>query len=388
MRKQVIILGGGAAGLMCAIEAGKRGRSVLVLERSERIGNKILISGGGHCNFTNLRVSSENYLSQNPNFCKSALARYAPEDFISMIERHGIRYHEKKLGQLFCEGSAKEIVRMLERECREVGVEIRTSVDVLEVLQTKNFEVRTASENFQTESLVVATGGLSLPKLGATDLGYRLAYQFGLTLVKRRPGLVPFTFIGEDLKFFSELSGVTLPVKVRCEEISFEENLLLTHRGLSGPAILQISSFWNEGHEIEIDLLPGIRGEEWLLEQRSMAANRWETMFKRWPSRFTKAWCSRFFPPKELTQWRSDQLREAGRLLNNWRLVPMGTEGYHTAEVTMGGVDTRELSSQTMESRKVRGLYFIGEVTDVTGWLGGYNFHWAWASGHAAGMVV
>ena len=389
MKRQVIVIGGGAAGLMCAIEAGKRGRSVLVLEHNERLGKKILISGGGRCNFTNLNVGAANFVSTNPDFCKSALARYTSVDFLQLVEKHGITWHEKKLGQLFCDFSSRQIVAMLEAECREAGVEIRVNCRVENVRPGARFALATSLGEFECESLVVATGGLSFAKLGATDFGYRLAQQFGLPLAPARPGLVPLTFGEEDQRVFSELSGVSLEARVSTGGTSFRENILFTHRGLSGPAILQISNYRQEQGDqgaISIDLLPDQSARELLLAQERKELKT--VLGQVLPQRFAEAWCGRYAPSRPLNQISRRELEEIAARLHHWEIVPAGTEGYAKAEVTLGGVDTRALSSKTMEAREVPGLYFVGEVVDVTGWLGGYNFQWAWASGHAAGQFA
>lgn len=394
----VIIIGAGAAGLMCAIAAGRRGKSVVVLERGARVGAKILISGGGRCNFTNLYAGPENYLSSNPDFCKSALARYKPDDFIALVERHGIKYHEKKLGQLFCDHSSRDIVEMLRRECDDAGVEIKTGADVTSVRRVEtdgSFEVITPRETFSTKKLVVATGGLSLPKLGATDFAYRIARQFGLNLIAVRAGLVPFTFGGAELEFCRALSGVSVPCKARVEDkaeksrsAEFAEHFLFTHRGLSGPAMLQVSSFWQAPTEVRINLFPEGDARAWFEENRASGMRLDTLLAKRLPERFSTAWTASLAPLRPVRNYSSAELDDIARRLENWSLRPAGTEGYATAEVTVGGLDTRELSSKTMEVRKVPGLHFIGEAVDVTGWLGGYNFQWAWASGHVCGQSV
>ncbi len=395
MHYEVVVIGAGAAGLMCAIEAGKRGRSVLVLERNDRVGRKILISGGGRCNFTNLYASPDQFISDNPNFCRSALASYTPDDFIALVEQYGIAYHEKKLGQLFCDGSASQIVHMLVQECVSAGVEIRCDCEVWDVRRlesdedaTRRFELETSLGDFACESLVVAAGGLSIPKIGATDLALRLAEQFGVATRPTRPGLVPLTLDGDDLAFAAALSGVSLDVVVRCGGQSFRENLLFTHRGLSGPAILQASSYWREGEPIELDLLPDEPAVEFLDAHAEDARSLITILGERWPRRFAQAWCIRYSPNGHVGAMTDRQRTELAQRLNGWRLWPSGSEGYTKAEVTLGGIDTRELSSRTMEARRVSGLYFIGECVDVTGWLGGYNFQWAWASGYAAGQAV
>jgi predicted Rossmann fold flavoprotein len=394
-----VVIGAGAAGLMCAIVAGKSGKSVVVLERGERIGAKILISGGGRCNFTNLNARPENYLSSNPDFCKSALARYKPEDFIALVERHGIAYHEKKLGQLFCDGSSRDIVEMLRQECDDAGVEIKTGADVTAVRRMESdgtFEVVTPRETLSAKRLVVATGGLSLPKLGATDFAYRIARQFGLNVLPVRAGLVPFTFGGQDLEFCRALSGISAPCSARILEgrspdrpfPEFAEHFLFTHRGLSGPAMLQVSSYWQAPAEIRLNLFPGEGARAWLEENRSSGMRLDTLLARRLPERFASAWTASLAPLRPVRNYSSKELDDIARRLENWTLRPAGTEGFPTAEVTVGGIDTRELHSKTMEARKVPGLHFIGEAVDVTGWLGGYNFQWAWASGHACGEAA
>jgi predicted Rossmann fold flavoprotein len=382
----VIILGAGAAGLMCAIEAGRRGRRVAVLERAERIGKKILISGGGRCNFTNLHCRPENFISANPHFAKSALARYTPADFIALVEKHGIAYHEKTLGQLFCDGSAQQIVGMLEAECRAAGVRIQTNVNVDQVSREEGFLLRAGGDEFHAESLVVATGGLSIPKMGATGFGYDLARQFGLKIVEPRPALVPFTLNQNEAVHFCDLAGVSAEVVASIGAQSFREKMLITHRGLSGPAILQISSYWKPGQPVSLDLAPD---RELTAELRDPKARRDLASAKAafraaLPSRFAERWLD-VYPPHG---WSNHALDELERFAHNWQIIPSGTEGYAKAEVTAGGVDTNELSAKTMESRKVPGLYFIGEVVDVTGHLGGFNFQWAWASGFSAGQAA
>jgi predicted Rossmann fold flavoprotein len=390
-RYDVVIVGGGAAGLMCAIEAGKRGRRVLVIERSGQIGKKILISGGGRCNFTNLHVTPENFLSANRHFCKSALARYSPADFIAMVERHGIAYHEKECGQLFCDLSAKLIVTMLADECRQAGARIDVNGLVTSVeREGEGFRIETGGGPIHGQSLVVASGGLSIPKMGATNFGYELAKQFGHSVVPTRPALVPLTFSADDLARYRDLSGIGLPVEASCGGQSFSGPMLFTHRGISGPAILQISSYWKHGAELRINLLPRIDGAEWLLERQQSrpAAELKSVLGERLPKRLAQRLSEIQFDSRPLRQYRAAELRQVAVQLQNWAFQPIGTEGYRTAEVTAGGINTDELSSATMESKKVPGLYIIGEVADVTGHLGGFNFQWAWASGHAAGQVV
>lgn len=389
MRKyNVTILGAGAAGLMCAIGAGKRGRSVVVLERNEKIGEKIRISGGGRCNFTNVSTDHEHYISENPHFCRSALARFTPDDFIALVQKHGIPYHEKKLGQLFCDQSSREIISMLEKECADAGVEIVVGCRVSEVLKEQRFVVTTDKGVFESDSLVIATGGLSIPKLGATDFGYRLAKRFGLDITHTKPGLVPLTFSKDDISFFSELSGVSVEAIVSCNGHSFRENILFTHRGLSGPSVLQISSYWNRGDAISINLSPDVDLLEYLKEKHQSVAELTTVLSGVLPHRLVKQWCERYVPTKPVLHYSFKELASIADRLHDWKVVPQGTEGYSKAEVTCGGVDTNELSSKTMEAKKVPGLFIIGEVVDVTGHLGGYNFQWAWASGFVAGEYV
>jgi len=380
-----LILGAGAAGLLCAIEAGKRARRVAVLERADRIGKKILISGGGRCNFTNLHCRTENFISSNEHFAKSALARYTPADFIALVEKHRIPYHEKTLGQLFCDRTAEDITNMLEAECRAAGVQIFLNCRVHEVQRTTQFIVHTEASQFHSPTLVVATGGLSIPKMGATAFGYDLARQFGLNIVTTKPGLVPFLLGGKDYKLYSDLAGVSAEVIASANHHAFREKMLITHRGLSGPAILQISSYWDKGHSIQIDLAPGreIAPAIRAAKVRNLTAAR-AAFLGILPKRFAERWLEANAPPN----WTNDSLAQLEKHAHQWVLTPAGTEGYEKAEVTAGGVDTEELSSKTMETKKVRGLFFIGEVVDVTGHLGGFNFQWAWASGAAAGRSL
>jgi hypothetical protein len=384
----VIVVGGGAAGLMCAIEAGRRGRRVRVLERNAEVGRKILISGGGRCNFTNTGTAPGCFLSENPDFCRSALARYGPGDFLAKIERHGIAWHEKKLGQLFCDGSARQVVAMLVAECAEAGVEIRCGVEVEAVRREDGFALDTSCGPLACASLVVATGGLSIPKLGATDFALRLAGRLGLAVTETRPGLVPLRFAGDELAFCAPLAGVSLDVATRCGAASFRENVLFTHRGLSGPALLQVSSYWRPGDEIALDLLPDASAAELLADARARGRGLVRVLAERQPRRFAQAWAERFGPSRPLAELSRRELEALAERLHGWRLRPSGSEGFAKAEVTVGGVDTRELSSRTLECRRLPGLYFVGEAVDVTGWLGGYNFQWAWASGFAAGQVA
>jgi predicted Rossmann fold flavoprotein len=384
----VIIIGAGAAGLFCAIEAGKRGRRVLVLEHSDRVGKKIAISGGGRCNFTNVHTNPDNFLSANPHFCKSALARYPPSEFISLVEKHGIAWHEKKLGQLFCDGSSQQIIDLLLSECQTAGVEIRCGCQVVKVQKGDSFSVLTNQGSLDTSALVIATGGLSIAPLGATDFGYQIARQFGLRIEEPRPGLVPFTLTSRMLKELTKLSGVSLDAVVRCDNKDFRENILFTHRGLSGPAILQISSYWKPGTPISIDVLPDEDVLGMLTAEQNSDIGLASLLSRHLPKRFAEVWCQLFAASRPLKQYKSAELAEIAERLHEMRITPAGTEGFRKAEVTAGGVSTTELSSQTMEATRVPGLYFIGEVVDVTGQLGGYNFQWAWASGYAAGQVV
>jgi predicted Rossmann fold flavoprotein len=388
MKFDVTVIGGGAAGLMCAIEAGRRGRRVLVLEHNERVGRKIEISGGGRCNFTNVNTTANNFVSRNPHFAKSALARYTPADFVALVERHRIAYHEKKLGQLFCDESSRRIIEMLISECDAAGVRVETNCRVGEVQRDGLFVLQTNRGAFESESLVVATGGLSIPKLGATDFGYRLARQFGLKIIEPVPALVPLTLAPRDLASFGALSGVSVPSVVGCGPVEFAENILVTHRGLSGPAILQISSYWSRGRSLSIDLLPGTDARALLESKRASGAELSTLLGVHLPKRFAQVWRQLFAPPRPLRTFTDAEVEAVAALLHDWRVRPAGTEGFQKAEVTKGGVCTDELSSKTMEARRVPGLYFIGEVVDVTGQLGGYNFQWAWASGHAAGQYV
>jgi len=421
----VIVIGAGAAGLFCASEAGKRGRKVLVIEHADRVGKKIAISGGGRCNFTNTGTSPDNFVSRNPHFCKSALARYTPADFIALVEKHGIAYHEKKLGQLFCDGSAQQIIDMLLRECHDAAVEIRCGCEVHRVVHRvdrhgpvaeRSFMLQTNQGTFHSSSLVIATGGLSIAPLGATDFGYRIARQFGLRIEETRAGLVPLTLPAQILKALAALSGVSIDALVTCPQSpsspSFRENILITHRGLSGPAILQVSNYWRPGESISINLLPdedvmeviaaariierdsapgSAQGATQGATKTSGHSSRIElvNLLSRYlPRRFAQAWCDLYGASRPLKQYNGKELQEIADNIHRLQLTPAGTEGFRKAEVTVGGVSTADLSSQTMEARRVPGLYFIGEVVDVTGQLGGYNFQWAWASAFAAGQVV
>ena len=382
----VIILGGGAAGLMCAIEAGKRGRRVVVLEHADRLGKKILISGGGRCNFTNLECRAENFISGNPHFAKSVLARYAPADFIALVEKHRIPYHEKTLGQLFCDRSAGDILGMLEEECSSAGVTFFLNTKIGGVRRSTEFLVQTANGEFHARALVVATGGLSIPKIGATSFGYDVARQFGLKIREPWPGLVPLVMDTEDRSRYCDLTGVSTEVTASCLRQEFREKMLITHRGLSGPAILQISSYWKKPREIRIDLAPGKELTEVFRDAktpRTLTTLRAE-LRTALPARLADRWLELHAP----AAWTNTALADFERQAHAWTIMPAGTEGYEKAEVTAGGVDTDELFAKTMECRKVPGLYLIGEVVDVTGQLGGFNFQWAWASGAAAGREV
>jgi predicted Rossmann fold flavoprotein len=386
----VAVIGAGAAGLMCAIEAGKRGRRVLVVEHNPQIGRKILISGGGRCNFTNLHTRPENFHSANPHFAKSALARYGPADFVRLVERHHIPYHEKTLGQLFCDRSAGDITGMLEVECAAARVRIDTGRAVRKVSAAAGFVVETTDGDFRASSLVISTGGLSIPKIGATPFGYSIARQFGLRVVDCRPALVPLTFGREDQEQFGGLAGVATEVLASAATRQFREKMLFTHRGLSGPAILQASSWWKPGERLEIDLLPGIDLAD-ILRQCRAAGDRSQvrTVASRFlPKRLADRWFEVHPPSQPVVSLGDREIAAISDALHQWRIQPAGTEGYGKAEVTAGGVDTAELSSKTLESKKVPGLYFVGEVVDVTGDLGGFNFQWAWAAGYSAGQYV
>jgi predicted Rossmann fold flavoprotein len=386
----VVILGAGAAGLMCAIEAGKRGRRVALLDHAESIGKKILISGGGRCNFTNLHTRPENFLSANPHFAKSALARFTPQDMVALVEKHGIAYHEKTLGQLFCDRSAHDIVTLLERECAVAGVRIVVGAKITAITKETRFTIETTQGTFQSDSLVIATGGLSIPKMGATSFGYTLAQQFGLNIVACRPGLVPLVFNEEDRDRWCDLTGLSFEAIAATGKskrpTSFREKMLITHRGISGPATLQISSYWQPGEALTVDLAPGHTVNAPLLEQnaRRHPGTALKALHAVFPGRFAERWLD-VNPPAD---WTNASLAAWEQQIHEWAVTPAGTEGYEKAEVTVGGVDTNELDAKTMQSRKVPGLFFIGEVVDVTGWLGGYNFQWAWASGVSAGLAV
>jgi len=385
----VVVIGAGAAGMMSAAQAGQRGRRVLLIEHYHLLGEKIRISGGGRCNFTNLGTGPGNFLSQNPDFCRSALARYTPRHFISLVEKYGIAYHEKKLGQLFCDDTAQDIIRMLKSECDLGNVQWRMPCPVDRVVRTANgFDIATPQGQVHCASLVIASGGLSVPKIGATPFGYRIAEQFGLPVVPPRPGLVPLAFAPDALARYGDLSGISVDAEISCNGGRFRENLLFTHRGLSGPAILQISSYWDGRTPLSIDLVPGEDAAQWLCGQVSSQAQLPTLLAQRLPKRFAQQWCAAHGAAMPMKQLGETRLREIAGLLHDWQVLPSGTLGFQKAEVTCGGVATRGLSSKTMGVVDVPGLHFIGEVVDVTGWLGGYNFQWAWASGHAAGQFA
>ncbi len=397
-KKDVVVIGAGAAGMMCALEAGKRGRKVLLLDHATKLAEKIRISGGGRCNFTNRYTRPENFLSHNPHFCRSALARFSPQDFIVLLEKYGIRYHEKKLGQLFCDESSEQIIDLLRQECSAAGVEWRMPCQVQSINllgpgpdSGGRFQLKTDQGRVITDSLVIATGGLSIPQIGASPFGYRVAEQFGIAVTPLRPGLVPLTFAPDQLLQFAGLTGVTIDAEVSCNGKHFRENVLITHRGLSGPAMLQISSYWRPGDVIHINLLPDLNPAALLLDQRHSSTQLSNLLAQYLPRRFTQVWCDftpSIQPMRSLQHYSERELQDIAVQLQDWQVIPSGTVGYRKAEVTLGGVDTRELSSKTMQSEKVSGLYFIGEVLDVTGHLGGFNFQWAWSSGYAAGQFV
>lgn len=389
----VVVIGAGAAGLMAAATAGYRGRNVTVVDMGKKPGRKILISGGGRCNFTNENATPENYLCQNPHFTKSALSRYSAQDFIELVDRHGLNYHHKTLGQLFCDNSAQDIVDILMTECEWAGVDIALRSEVLSVNKNDTgYEIITAGESYQCESLIIASGGLTMPKLGASPIGYKIAEQFGLKVLPTTAALVPFTLHDHDKQRFDGLSGISIPTEVSSEDgTSFKENILFTHRGLSGPAILQISSFWRSGQAVTINLLPETPVNELLNEWRETSGqkslkNMLATVL---PKRFVEGLVKqKDITDKAINQISNDEITYLGQYLHQWQIKPNGTEGYRTAEVTLGGVDTDELSSKTFEAKKAKGLFFIGEAIDVTGWLGGYNFQFAWSSGVACGQAV
>lgn len=385
-----VVIGAGAAGLFAAMRAGQRGRRVLLLDHADAPGKKILISGGGRCNFTNTGCVPERFLSANRNFARSALARYTQHDFIALVRRHGIPFHEKTLGQLFCDGSARAIVAMLLAECEAAGVELRLNCRITDITRDTAFRIETSQGVFTAPALVLATGGLSIPKMGATGFAHDLARRFGLPLTELRPGLVPLTFAGEALELMRPLAGVALDAVAKCGRVAFPEALLFTHRGLSGPAVLQASSYWREGEVLALDLLPGQDATALLLEgKRARPKAEPRTVLSGLlPQRLAQALAALHLPARIMAEVRDTELRALGNLLKSWRLHPAGTEGYAKAEVTLGGVDTRGLSQQTMEATAVPGLFVVGEAVDVTGWLGGYNFQWAWSSGWVAGEAL
>ena len=386
-----IIVGAGAAGLMCAITAGNRGRKVLLLDHANKIGEKIRISGGGRCNFTNLNATPENYISQNPRFCISALKRYRPENFVAMVEKHGIEHFEKTQGQLFCQGPATQIVEMLLDECRDAGVEIKNPVSVKSITKNNNeFCVTTDKGNFNSTSVVIASGGLSIPKIGASDFGHRMARELGINVIPTSPALVPLTFSGVELENMKNLAGVSVDVKICCNKTSFSDALLFTHRGLSGPAILQISSYWNAGDEIIVDMAPNVDLFSVLktAKQENPKQSPQTILSEFLSKRLAQGIVNEIGVNETMGQISDKILRKLSNRINCWRIRPTSSEGYRTAEVTLGGIDTAELSSKTMEAKKIPGLFFIGETVDVTGQLGGYNFQWAWASGYGAGENI
>lgn len=388
----VLIIGAGAAGLMCAIEAGRRGRTVLVIDHANKAGKKILMSGGGRCNFTNLDVGPQHFISHNPHFCRSALSRYTPADFIDLVQQHQIPYHEKRLGQLFCDNKSKDILAMLLTECEQAAVTIQLETQINEIKQSaaNQFNVVTSRGNINCESLVIATGGLSIPTMGASPFGYKVAEQFGIPVYPTRAALVPFTLHQHDKELSHELSGVAVDCVVSCNNQQFREAMLFTHRGLSGPAMLQISSYWNPGDTLTVNLLPQHDVFELLKQhqQQSPQQQLKTILMQLLPKRMVSLWLDQSLLERRLADCSHLVFKQVATALNGWRIQPNGTEGYRTAEVTLGGVDCNAISSKTFVATGVPGLYFIGEVLDVTGWLGGYNFQWAWASGHAAGQVV
>jgi len=384
----VLIVGAGAAGMMCAIEAGKRGRSVVILDHAHKLAEKIRISGGGRCNFTNINTKSDNYLSHNSHFCRSALARYTPQHFITLMENHGLNYSEKTLGQLFCDDGSEAIIKMLKDECTAVGVKILLSCDIEEIAFSDAYSVNSSRGKFCASSLVIATGGLSIPKIGASPFGYKVAEQFGIPMTSLHAGLVPLTFHPDEWAVYAGLAGISVDVEVSCAKQMFRENVLFTHRGLSGPAILQISSYWQPKQTLHIDLLPDHDMRQICIEHRSSRMMLDNFLAQYLPHRFTEVWCTQFAENKPLNQFSEKALSSFAAQLHDWQITPTGTLGYSKAEVTCGGVDTQALSSKTMQANTMLGLFFIGEVVDVTGQLGGYNFQWAWASAYAAGQVV
>ena len=396
LQYDVVIIGAGASGLMCAATAGYRGRSVLVIEHTAKIGRKILMSGGGRCNFTNIHNTPANFISQNPHFCKSALSRYKAQDFIDLVDRHGVEYHEKTLGQLFCNESSKEILRVLMTECEWAGVEIKTDTAVQKIKQADQhkeqggYQLETSIGKIKTGSVVIATGGLSIPNGGATSFAYDIAEQFSLAVLPKNAALVPFTLQPKDKEVLSELSGVSHLIRATIGKTSFVEMMLFTHRGLSGPAILQISNYWQPGVEVALNLFPDFDLLEWLKEQRAARPKAEITtiMAQQMSKRMSQILCAKFGLEGVMGGFSNKQLEAIDEAFCNWKVKPSGTEGYRTAEVTLGGIDTNEINQKTMEAKKAPNLFFIGECLDVTGHLGGHNFQWAWASGFAAGQMV
>jgi predicted Rossmann fold flavoprotein len=386
----VIVVGAGGAGMMCAMRAAQRGRRVCLLDHSTKIGRKILISGGGRCNFTNIHAGPANYVSKNPHFAKSALARYTPNDFISLVRKHRISYHEKKLGQLFCDGSAESVVKLLVSECEAAGAQFRLGCVVKSVRKDERFQLQTTLGEFTCDSLVIATGGLSIPKIGATGFGYDIARQFGLKIIEPFPALVGFNFKKKEYEQFADLAGVSVDSDVHADGPNFRENVLFTHTGLSGPAILQASLYWEPEKELHMNLAPAVDVREWLAAKKKAGAKAEikNMLADILPKRLAERFAEVYLKPGRLAEMPDKVLSDFADKINRWRVVPRENFGYAKAEVTRGGVDTDELSSRSMEAKKVPGLYFIGEVVDVTGWLGGFNFQWAWASGYAAGEVV
>lgn len=382
MQKDVIIIGAGAAGLMCAIESAKRGRRVLLVDHSKSVGEKIRISGGGRCNFTNINASPANYLSNNPHFCVSALKRYTQHDFIKLVEKYSIAYHEKTLGQLFCDGKSMQIIDMLLEECKlaEVDILLNTKIDKISRTHDRFSVLFNNGNAVKSDSLVIATGGISIPQIGSTSFGYDIAKQFGIKVIDTRAGLVPLILDDEDIK---AIAGVSVNVEVSCGRKSFKEAMLITHRGISGPAILQISSYWKEGEAISINLMPDIDIAEYIKNNRDQELSK--LLSYKLPKRLAVYVCEKYNLYGKIAKLSNKRITEVVEVLQNWKIIPTCTEGYRTAEVTLGGIDTKELSSKTFESKRIKGLYFIGEVVDITGQLGGYNFQWAWSSGHAAG---
>ncbi len=388
IKKDVIIIGAGASGLLCAIECGKRGRSVLVIDHAEKTGSKIRVSGGGRCNFTNLNVTADHYFTRNAHFCRSALARFTPRDILSLVEKYRIAYHEKEAGQMFCVKSSREIISVLEQECNQAGVEMRLACRISDISHAGVFTITTSEGAFSSDSLVIATGGLSYSKLGASGFGYEVARKFKLKVTQVRPALVPFVFPGSEQKVFKGLAGIAFDTTVSIGKKKFRGNILFTHRGLSGPAALQASLYWEPGAPLLIDLLPASDIHAVFLSARQSRMEMQTLLAGHLPKRFVQTWCDHLINSKPINQYSDKELKVIAEGLHAWKIDPKGTEGYDIAEVTAGGVNTDELSSKTMEAKKAPGLFFIGEVIDVTGLLGGYNLHWAWASGYAAGQFA